>query len=141
MTTISSVRNRLLALLRPSLACVALVLACLVTLTAAHAQLAGKGAISGTVLDPTGAAVPGATIVITNNANKIATTTTSTSAGDYAVSTLDAGVYTITVTAPGFEKLTQQNVQVNSLETQTFTPKLTRLHRSDGHRLHPAATA
>jgi len=90
-----------------------------------HAQLAGKGAVSGTVLDPTGAAVPGATIVITNNANGIATTTTSTSAGDYSVSTLDAGVYTITVTASGFEKLTQQNVQVNSLETQTFSPKLT----------------
>jgi len=91
----------------------------------ADAQLAGKGAVSGTVLDPTGAAVPGATIVITNTANNVATTTTSTSAGDYSVSTLDAGVYTITVTAPGFQKLTQQNVQVNSLETQTFSPKMT----------------
>jgi hypothetical protein len=91
----------------------------------AIAQLAGKGAVSGTILDPTGAAVPGATIVITKNADNVATTTTSTSAGDYSISTLDAGVYTITVTAQGFEKLTQQNVQVNSLETQTFSPKLT----------------
>ena len=90
-----------------------------------NAQLAGKGAVSGTILDPTGAAIPDATIVITNNANGVATTTTSTGAGDYSVSTLDAGVYTITVTAKGFEKLTQQNVQVNSLETQSFSPKLT----------------
>ena len=90
-----------------------------------NAQLAGKGAVSGTILDPTGAAIPGATIVITNTANGVATTTTSTAAGDFNVSTLDAGVYTITVTAKGFEKLTQQNVQVNSLETQSFSPKLT----------------
>jgi hypothetical protein len=101
-------------------------LVCVLTMSAMmSAQLAGKGAVSGTVLDPSGASVPGATIVITNNANGIATTTTSTSAGDYAVSTLDAGVYTITVTAAGFEKLTQKNVQVNSLETQSFSPKLT----------------
>ncbi|HEY1741666.1 MAG TPA: carboxypeptidase regulatory-like domain-containing protein [Granulicella sp.] len=91
----------------------------------AFAQLAGKGAVSGTVEDPTGAAVPGATIVVTNSANGIATSTTSTSAGDYSVSTLDPGVYTITITAPGFEKLTQQNVHVNALETQSFSPKLT----------------
>ena len=89
------------------------------------AQLAGKGAVSGTILDPTGASVPDATIVVTNTANGVATTTTSTAAGDYSVSTLDAGVYTITITAKGFEKLTQQNVQVNSLETQSFSPKLT----------------
>ncbi len=93
--------------------------------SSANAQLAGKGAVSGTVLDPTGASVPNATIVITNTANGVATTTTSTAAGDYSVSTLDAGIYTITVTAQGFEKLTQQNVQVNSLETQSFSPKLT----------------
>jgi len=65
----------------------------------AFAQLAGKGAVSGTIEDPTGAAVPGATIVVTNSANGIATSTTSTSAGDYSVSTLDPGVYTISVPA------------------------------------------
>ncbi len=105
---------------------VACLTACLLLIaTAAQAQLAGKGAVSGTVLDPSGASIPGATIVITNTANNIATTTTSTSSGDYAVSTLDPGVYTITVTATGFQKLLQKNVQVNALETQTFSPKLT----------------
>ncbi len=91
----------------------------------AGAQLAGKGAVSGTVLDATGAAVPGATLVFTNNATGIATKVTSTSAGVYEVSTLDPGVYTITVTAAGFEKQTQQNVQVNALETAAYSPKLT----------------
>lgn len=92
---------------------------------AAHAQLSGRGAITGTVLDASGAAVPGAAIVITNVANGVATTTTSTSAGDYSVATLDPGMYTVTITAPGFQKLTQKNIQVNALETATFSPKLT----------------
>jgi len=91
----------------------------------ASAQLAGKGAISGKVADSTGAAIPVATVVITKNATGVAVSTTSNSDGDFAISTLDPGVYTVTVTASGFEKLTQENVQVNALETQTFNPKLT----------------
>jgi hypothetical protein len=90
----------------------------------ALAQLAGKGAISGTVLDPTGASVPGATITVTNVANGVSTTATSTSAGDFSVS-LDPGEYTVTVVAQGFERLTQKNVTVNALETQSLSPKLT----------------
>ncbi|WP_158819947.1 TonB-dependent receptor [Granulicella sp. S156] len=101
------------------------ILALLVASVTAHAQLAGKGAIAGTVFDSTGAAVPDATIVVTSDATGIATRTTSTSAGDFSVSTLDPGVYTITITAPSFEKLTQKNVQINALETVSFSPKLT----------------
>lgn len=89
------------------------------------AQLAGKGAINGVVQDPTGAAIPGASVVITNDATGIATRTTSTSAGDFNVTTLDPGTYTVDVSASGFEKLTQKNVVVNALEARTFNPKLT----------------
>lgn len=90
----------------------------------ANAQLAGKGAVSGTVVDMTGAAIPGATVTATSNATGISTTTTSTSRGDYSISTLDPGVYTVVVKANGFETLTQKNVEVNALETQAFNPKL-----------------
>ena len=68
----------------------------------AGAQLAGKGSITGTVSDPTGAVVPGATVTATNNATGISTSQTSSSAGDFSMSTLDPGIYTITVKAPGF---------------------------------------
>ena len=91
----------------------------------AAAQLSGKGEIKGTVTDATGAAVPGAKVVITSTNTGVSVTTTSTSAGDYSVSTLDPGKYTVTFSASGFEKLTQQNVQVNALETQSVNPKLT----------------
>jgi hypothetical protein len=91
----------------------------------ASAQLAGKGAVSGKVSDASGAAIPGASIVVTNNDTTISTTATSTSAGDYSLSTLDPGIYTITVSAAGFSKLSQENVHINALETQTFNPALT----------------
>src|SRR5579875_1594381 len=107
---------------RRSLLCgaAAVLLACV----PAFAQLSGKGEIRGTVTDTTGAAVPNATVVITNPSTGISVTTTSTSAGDYSVPTLDPGVYSVTFSAAGFEKLTQQNVTVNALESQTVNPKL-----------------
>jgi hypothetical protein len=89
------------------------------------AQLAGKGAISGTIQDSTGAAVPNAAVKITSVATGVTVATTSTSAGDYVLSALDPGGYTITVEARGFELQQQKNVNVNALETTTYSPKLT----------------
>jgi hypothetical protein len=90
----------------------------------AAAQLSGKGAITGTVMDKTGAVIAGATITATNTANGVATVTKSTGAGDYNFANLDPGIYTVTTTAQGFEKLTQQNIHVNALESQTYNPVL-----------------
>jgi hypothetical protein len=115
----------LIRLLRRGLRCLLLTVLPVLLCLPAHAQLSGKGAVSGIVSDPSGAVIGGATVVITNTATGVSVTTTTTGAGDYSVSTLDPGLYTVTVTAQGFEKLTQQNVQVNALETQTFSPKLT----------------
>jgi hypothetical protein len=103
----------------------AVLLLAVLSSVAGLAQLAGKGAVSGTVLDPTGAVVPGATVVIKSTTTGVVTKTVSTSAGDYVVSTLDPGVYTVTVTAAGFAKLVQENVHVNALETVSLSPKLT----------------
>ncbi len=94
------------------------------TLSAA-AQLAGKGAVTGTVTDPTGAVVPGATVTITNTETGFTLSATSASAGEFTLSPLDAGIYTITVKATGFESITQKDVHVNALETFTYQPILT----------------
>ncbi len=101
-----------------------LVVALMIMPIGAGAQLAGKGAITGTVQDKTGAVIGNATVTATNNANGISTVTKSTGAGDYNFSDLDPGVYSVTTFATGFEKLTQQNIQVNALETQTYNPAL-----------------
>jgi hypothetical protein len=97
----------------------------LLTCSGAKAQLAGKGEIDGTVTDSSGAAVPGAQVVVVSKQTSVSTKTTTTSAGDFSLPTLDPGDYTVTITASGFEKLVQEHVQVNALETQTLNPKLT----------------
>ena len=102
-----------------------IVIACLLQGTTMLAQLAGKGAISGIVDDPTGAAIPNAKVTVTNTATGVSVTATSSNGGDYTFPTLDPGSYTIKVTAPGFETQQQQNVNVNALETTTYSPKLT----------------
>ena len=92
------------------------VMAGLVLALPASGQLAGKGAVRITVTDSTGAAIPGAAIVVTNVAKGTKQTFTATGAGDYEAS-LDPSRYTIAVSAPGFKNFVQENVQVDALET------------------------
>src|SRR6185312_14539158 len=91
----------------------------------AGAQLAGKGAIKGVVTDPTGAVVSGAAVVATSTTRGISVTSKSTSSGDFTVSPLDPDIYTLTVTAPGFQTTHQENVHVNALETASVNVDLT----------------
>ncbi|MGA1983960.1 MAG: TonB-dependent receptor [Acidobacteriaceae bacterium] len=91
----------------------------------AHAQLSGTGAISGTVVDPTGAVVVGATVTVTNIDTNVSTVKTTTRAGDYDIATLIPGTYTVTVAAAGFEGYKQENVTVDALETVGLNIKLT----------------
>lgn len=91
----------------------------------AMAQLSGKGAITGTVTDKTGAVVPNATVAATNTATNLTTTTTTTGAGAYNFGTLDPGIYTVAITAQGFAKQTQENIHVNAMESQGYNPVLT----------------
>jgi hypothetical protein len=93
--------------------------------SSACAQLSGKGEIKGRVTDPSSAVVPNATVTATDDATGVAFVRQSSSSGDFEISPLDAGVYTVTVTAAGFEKLTQANVHVNALEIETYNPVLT----------------
>ncbi len=68
------------------------------------------GTLNGTVLDASGAVVPGATVVVTNVATGVETRTTTTSAGAYTVPYLPGGTYTLRVSAPGFRTATRENV-------------------------------
>jgi hypothetical protein len=91
----------------------------------ARAQLAGTGAISGTVQDPTGAVVAGATVTATNTDTNVPTVRPTTGAGDYNITPLIPGNYTLTVAAKGFEGYKQENITVNALETVGLNVKLT----------------
>jgi hypothetical protein len=110
--------------------CVAVFAIAMFATGVANGQLTGKGAISGTVTDNTGAVIAGASISAKNTATGISTTTTTTGTGDYNFSNLDPGIYTVTTTASGFEKLVQMNIHVNAMETQVYKPTLTVGHAS-----------
>ncbi|HKT13530.1 MAG TPA: TonB-dependent receptor [Terriglobia bacterium] len=70
------------------------------------------GAVSGTVTDQSGAVVPGAAITIVNDNTGFTRSTTSASAGDYSLTSLPLGVYTLTVSAQGFKPVKQTGISV-----------------------------
>ena len=67
----------------------------------AHAQLAGEGAISGTVQDPTGAVIAAATVTVTNVDTNVSTVKPTTKSGDFNIATLIPGTYSVTVESAG----------------------------------------
>lgn len=72
-----------------------------------------EGSISGLVQDPSGAVVPNAQVELLNTDQGITLSTTTSGSGEYTFSPVRIGHYTLSVTAPGFSKTTQENLQVN----------------------------
>jgi Carboxypeptidase regulatory-like domain len=105
--------------------CLAFLIVALMIPSAAKAQLAGTGEITGTVTDSSGAVVGAATVTATLVDQNTSTVRTTTGAGDYTITPLTPGVYSVTVTAKGFETFVQQNVVVNALQTVSLNIKLT----------------
>jgi hypothetical protein len=73
------------------------------------------------VADPTGAAIPGASVTITNETTGAETRLTSSSDGKIDLPDLPRGLYTIVVQVRGFEAATQPHVTVPTIETVQIT--------------------
>jgi hypothetical protein len=86
----------------------------------ALAQIGGTGSLQGTITDPSGAVVSGASIVATNTGTNAASKQQTSGSGSFAIAALPPGNYTVTVTAPGFQKLSQQHVVVDALAVATL---------------------
>ena len=100
---------------------------CIALLSAAalaFGQTGGTGAIQGTVTDPSGAAIPAASVTATNLGTGIKTDRKTTEAGFFALPLLPAGEYTVSVSATGFQALTQTRVIVDALATVGLDLKL-----------------
>jgi len=72
-----------------------------------------RGTILGTVTDPSGAVVGGATVKIRNVGTGQERSTTTSADGSYAVPELPIGTYTVTVTQAGFKTFAATNVAVD----------------------------
>ena len=93
---------------------------CTISSTASYGQAISQtgGAIQGTITDPSGAVVPGATVTITDTDTNSVKTLTTDSAGLYSEGPLNPGPYTINVSRSGFQGLSVKTV----VRTGTVTP-------------------
>jgi hypothetical protein len=93
------------------------VLSCAVLLFAASAQAQEfRGTISGTITDPSGAAVPNAQVTITEKNTGTINKTTSGSSGEYVVPFLPPGEYQISIETAGFKKVVRSGITLQSAE-------------------------
>ena len=79
----------------------------------AHAQLT-RGFISGTVTDPSGAALAAATVKITNSDTNISRDTVTNDTGAFRFVAVEPGTYTVEFTAPGFAVRKIERVEVGT---------------------------
>src|ERR1700722_20705207 len=70
------------------------------------------GVITGTVNDQAGAVIPSAKVTITSQSTGVATTMNADSRGGFSSAPIKADLYSVTVTAPGFESETRTGVQL-----------------------------
>lgn len=95
----------------------------LVWCTAGNAQVL-YGSLTGNVQDPSGAAVPGATVEAVNINTGISKSVTTNDQGGFAFSDLQVGVYKVTVSRASFKTLLKEQVRVDANTTQRFDAQL-----------------
>lgn len=91
------------------------ILICLALLTGMTLSVSAQmesGRIVGTVTDPGNASIAKATVAVTNDATKQVTNVLTGDNGDYTITPLNPGQYTVAISAPGFGKAIVKNVQV-----------------------------
>src|SRR5829696_464967 len=81
-----------------------------------------SGQINGSVLDPQGAAIPGATVEVTSAGTALQRTATTSDDGNFTVADLPIGIYRVAVTKSGFKQAVAESVTVNvsSVTRQDF---------------------
>jgi hypothetical protein len=104
-----------------SLVC-ALVLLLAIPFAAAAQQYTGT--VTGTVTDPSGAAVAGATVTISNPSTGVTVTTTTSEQGVYSFAQLTAGTYEVHVKHGSFKEFVAKSVEVHVSTVTEVNAKL-----------------
>jgi hypothetical protein len=95
--------------------------------TPLHGQTADTGAIAGTVVDPSGALVPRAAVVINSQDTGEKRGLATGGEGNFSAQFLPPGKYDLTVRAPGFEPFILHDVPVHLTEVSRLNIQLTLL--------------
>lgn len=98
--------------------------------TGGHAQVT-TATIYGRIVDPSGAAVPGAGVTVKNELTNEAISATSNARGDFTVTFLSVGRYTVSVQARGFKMYEQTGVILTAGQNAslTFTLQVGEVHQ------------
>src|SRR5581483_9298838 len=102
---------------RTMLRCILLSVFVFAACHALFAQMRIVGMISGTVMDPSGAAVPGAKVALKDEVNGTTKETTSNASGHFEFPDLPFGQFELDVTATGFQSSVTTHVSVVSSQT------------------------
>lgn len=76
-----------------------------------------RGTILGRVVDPSGAIVPGANVLVTNTNTGVAVKGVTNDTGQFSVPFLNPGMYNVTVDKPGFKTYSRASVQLRVSES------------------------
>lgn len=89
-------------------------------LSAGGSLWAQQAQVSGTITDPSGAAISQATIELVNSGTQNRLTTVSNNSGLYVIPSLSPGLYRVTAQAKGFESQVLENVRLEVAAKSTF---------------------
>ena len=73
--------------------------------------------VTGTITDPAGAVVPGATVTVTSVDTALVKTVTTNDDGNYTVPFLQPGTYNIAVDKTGFSRVVRENIKLEVAQT------------------------
>lgn len=100
----------------------------LIALCSASTKLSGQastaGQLTGTVSDPSGAVLPGASVTISQASTAFSRTVTTGAGGTYNIPDLEPGEYVLRVTAKGFSDAEYTGVQVQTGRTMNLNVQM-----------------
>src|SRR5947208_11120632 len=104
--------------MRQKLAC------CLLSIAAVLWAADPTGTITGTVTDPSGAAVVGAKVRAVHTGTGFRRDSTTSSDGGYSFPLLPVGLYSVTVEASGFSRFEQKGIEVRTDQSSAAPVRL-----------------
>ena len=96
---------------------------CLLFASGAYAQ-SDRGTITGTVVDPDGGVVPGASVVAENPENGARYETVTTQTGNYTLAQVPVGTYNLNIELTGFGRFRQEGIRIFVGQTARIDAKL-----------------